>query len=161
MQAVLFLGVAVAAVFVWFTGGPLPEVVASHFGATGVANGFMPRGEYMGLMLTLVITVPLLFGLSAKLATVLPVGLVNLPNREFWLATGRRPQTLQSLVRLCVPYALGVAVFLCFVHWLVVQANASEPVQLSSPALLAGLAVFGIGTLAWVLALRRRFSRVT
>jgi len=161
MQTVLFLGVAAAAMFVWGTGGSLPEVVASHFAASGTANGFTPRAWYVGLMLVLVVAVPLLVGLSAKLAAVLPVGLVNLPNREFWLSAERRSQTLESLAQLCVPFSLGVAALLCFMHWLVVQANASQPVRFPGPAAWGALAVFGIGTMVWLLALWRRFSRVT
>ena len=39
--------VACAALFVWLTGRALPNVVASHFGAAGLANGFMPRDEFV------------------------------------------------------------------------------------------------------------------
>src|SRR5436190_9293580 len=38
----------------------MPEVVASHFAAEGVADGFMPRGQYVAIMLAVVLLVPLL-----------------------------------------------------------------------------------------------------
>lgn len=51
---------AVLAAFVWFTSAALPEVVASHFGSSGAADGFMPRGVYIAVFLALIVGVPLL-----------------------------------------------------------------------------------------------------
>ena len=52
----------VLAAFVWLSSSALPEVVASHFGANGAANGFMPRGMYVAILLALVLGVPSLLG---------------------------------------------------------------------------------------------------
>jgi hypothetical protein len=38
-----FLVLAVAALFVIRSGGTMPDVVATHFGPSGAANGFMSR----------------------------------------------------------------------------------------------------------------------
>jgi uncharacterized membrane protein len=160
MQRVLLLVLFVAAGFVWLTGGDLPPVVASHFGSGGAANGFMGKGTYTAFMLAVVVAVPALIGFSGQLVRVLPLQLVNLPNKQYWLAPQRRAATLDSLSSLSVPFALALVVFLCFVHWLVVQANAVQPARLPEGSLLVGLAVFGVATVLWLVVLFRRFGRV-
>jgi len=48
-------------------------------------------------------------------------------------------------------------VFLCYVHWLVVRANETQPPRLSSPAMLCGLAAFIVFALVWSRSFLRRF----
>ena len=160
MRRVLLLVLVVAAGFVWLTSGDLPPVVASHFGSGGAANGFMGKGTYTAFMLAVVVAVPALIGFSGQLVRVLPLQLVNLPNKQYWLAPQRRAATLESLSSLSVPFALALVVFLCFVHWLVVQANAVRPARLPEGSLFVGLAVFGVATVLWLVVLSRRFGRV-
>ncbi|MGZ6375538.1 MAG: DUF1648 domain-containing protein, partial [Ktedonobacterales bacterium] len=83
MRAVFILLLVASALFVWLTSASLPPVVASHFGASGVANGFMSRSVYLGFMLAVVVLVPTLVALSGQLARLLPASLVNLPNRQY------------------------------------------------------------------------------
>jgi hypothetical protein len=59
-----------------------------------------------------------------------------------------------------VPLALALVAFLCFVHWLVVQANAVQPARLAERSLFVGMAVFGVATALWLVVLLRRFGRV-
>jgi uncharacterized membrane protein len=160
MRRVLLLVLVVAAGFVWLTSGDLPPVVASHFGSGGAANGFMGKGTYTAFMLAVVVAVPALIGFSGQLVRVLPLQLVNLPNKQYWLAPQRKAATLESLSSLSVPFALALVVFLCFVHWLVVQANAVQPARLPEGSLFVGLAVFGVATVLWLVVLFRRFGRV-
>ena len=154
------LVLAAAAAFVWVTSGDLPPVVASHFGPGGVANGFMARGAYTALMLALVVAVPALVAWSTLLLGVLPTKLINLPHRQYWLAPQRRAATLEALTALSLRFAFVLVVFLCFVHWLVVRANAVRPATLPETQLFVGLAVFAMATLLWLFILFRRFGRL-
>ena len=160
MQRAFLLVLVLAGAFVWLTSGSLPSVVASHFGPGGVANGFMGKSTYTSLMLAVVVAVPALIALSGQLVRVLPVQLVNLPNKQYWLAPQRRAATLEALSSMSVAFATALVVFLCFVHWLVVRANASQPARLPEASLIVGLVVFGVATVLWLLLLFRRFGRV-
>ncbi len=160
MQKVFLLVLVVAGAFVWLTSGDLPPVVASHFGPGGAANGFMGKGTYTAFMLTVVVVVPALVAFSGRLARALPPRLVNLPNRQYWLAPPRRAATLESLSSMSLTFACVLVLFLCFVHWLVAQANAVQPARLAEAPLFVGLAAFGVATVLWLLALLRRFGRV-
>ena len=160
MRRLFILVLVAAGAFVWLTSGALPSVVASHFGPGGQANGFMGKAPYMALMLALVIAVPALVASSVLLVRVLPPQLVNLPNKRYWLAPERRAASLEALGALSLRFAVALAVFLCFVHWLVVRANAVQPPKLQEAWLYGGMAVFGIATLLWIFSLYRRFGRV-
>src|SRR5664279_3490148 len=106
MQRVLLLVLVVAGGFVWLTSGELPPVVASHFGPGGTANGFMGKGMYIAVMLAVVVAVPALVGMSGQLVRVLPVQLVNLPNKQYWLAPERRAATIESLSSVSAVFSL-------------------------------------------------------
>jgi len=160
MQRIFLLVLVACGAFVWITSGDLPPVVASHFGPGGAANGFMGKGAYTTLMLAFVVAMPALVAWSTLLVRVLPTKLINLPNRQYWLAPQRRATTLEALSSLSLPFAFVLAVFLCFVHWLVVQANAARPATLPETPLFVGLALFGLATLLWLVTLFRRFGRV-
>jgi hypothetical protein len=155
-----YVALAAVAAFVWLTSAALPPVVASHFGPGGGADGYMGKGLYTALMVALVIVVPGLIASSIVLVRVLPPRLVNLPNKQYWLAPERRAASLEALGALGVRFAVTLAVFLGFVHWLVVRANSVQPPRLAEGWLFAGLAVFILATLVSVFSLFRRFSRV-
>jgi uncharacterized membrane protein len=159
MQRVFFLFLVVAGGFVWLTSGNLPPVVASHFGPGGAANGFMNKGTYLSIMLTMVVAIPALIAISGQVVRIVPLELVNLPNKDYWLAPQRRAATLASLSSMGLPLAFVIAVFLCYVHWLVLQANAVQPARLSEASMITGLEVLGLVTALWLFALFRRFGR--
>jgi hypothetical protein len=154
------VSIALAALFVWVSSRALPEVVASHFGVSGRANGFMSREAYVGLMLPTVVLVPLLLVALPTWAFRSPNARINLPHRDYWLAPQRRAQTVAILSTQSVRFAAMMLVFLCYVHWLVIKANQITPPTLAARWLVAGLAVFLLATLVWVISLIRRFGHI-
>ena len=156
-----FLALVVcAALFVGLSCQDLPDIVASHFDASGRANGFMPRRAYTVFMLAIVVGAPLVLALMPMRAFRNPRARINLPNRAYWLAPERRAATIDVLSTQAVRFATVVLVFLCYAHWLVVQAHALTPPALSTPRFMAGLVVFLLATLFWTVALIRRFMHI-
>jgi len=160
MQRAFPLVLVVAAAFVWLTSGSLPATTASHFSPGGAANGFMGKGAYTVLMLALVVIVPALIASTALLVRALPPRLINLPHKDHWLAPERLAATLEALASLSYRFAIALAVFLCFVHWLVVRANAVRPPRLDEGWLFVAVAGLGLAALAWLFLLYRRFGRI-
>ena len=155
----LLLLLLVLSVFVWLSSSALPEVVASHFGPSGAANGYMPRGTYIALLLVLIVGVPLLLALLPGAIAGRGGKNLNIPNREFWLAPERRAGTV-ALIRVHgVWFAAAVAVFLAYVHWLVLQANALRPPHLSTVGITSGLFVFFLLLVVWLAILFAHFRR--
>ncbi|WP_295446280.1 hypothetical protein [uncultured Thiodictyon sp.] len=158
--AVFLVVLTGAAAFIWFTSLGLPPRVASHFGAAGLANGFMPHDFYVRFMLGFVVALPsvLVFLPAAGLCN--PQARINLPNRDYWLAPARRAATLRALRAHMAYLGCLLVVFLSYVHWLVVRANELAPPHLSMPWFVGGLAAFATATVAWALVLIRHFRNV-
>lgn len=75
----------------------LPDVLASHFGASGSPNGFQSKTVFFGMLLTI------LLGVGSLMTFVVPAllssrpGITNLPNQQYWFAPERRAATLRFL----------------------------------------------------------------
>ncbi|HEX7111345.1 MAG TPA: hypothetical protein VF216_02795 [Mizugakiibacter sp.] len=154
------LFVLAAAGFVWFTGQSMPAVVASHFGASGRADAFVPREGYLRFMTALVLLLPVLVVYLPNWLLARVGFAVNLPNRQYWMAPERRGDTLAYLRGNSFRLGYLLVGLLAYVHWLVVRANAAVPPVLDARWLVGGLVVFVVGAGACVLALVRRFVRV-
>ena len=148
-----------AGVFTWLSSRRLPEVVASHFDAAGRSNGDMPRGPYIAIMVLITLAVPLFIVVVANLALSAPNARINLPNRDYWLAPERRAETVRYISSQTATLAAGIVLFMCYVQWLLVRANAITPPALDSRAMSVGLAVFLVYTAFWGVRLVRRFRR--
>lgn len=155
----LLVTLALGVVFVFVTGSSLPPVVASHFTAGGAANGFMPRGTYMRLTIALLVGLPLWIAFLSSVTNILPVRVINLPNREYWLAPKRRADTLSYLRKQGTRFGIILAIFLCFVHWLVAQANANNPPLFPETLLFIGMAAFLVSLVTWIGGLIAHFRR--
>jgi uncharacterized membrane protein len=156
LLAVLFC----VAVFILWTSQSLPDVPASHFGASGSANGYMPKGLYVVIMLAFAVALPLLLGFLPILAMEGSTRGINLPNRDYWLAPEHRQETVRVLQGYMAHAALVVALFMAYVHWLVIDANRQVPPHLALDWMVGGLAFFVLATLAWSLKLVMHFRNV-
>ena len=155
----LLLVLVGTASFVLFSGQSLPPVAASHFAAGGNADSFMPRNEYLVLMASISVGTLLLLALCSGLLRFVPPSMVNLPNRDYWLAPERKEKTYAFLRNHGIYLSVLVALFLCFIHWVVLQANAVEPPQLSLPLFVSGSAGFLIAVGIWIAVLFAHFVR--
>jgi len=152
--------IALSAAFIAVTAGELPGLVASHFNSRSGANGWLTRGNYLLLMLALAILLPLVIvGFIALVSRTAP-RLINLPHRTYWLAEDRREQTLATLLAFaCVQGGL-LTVFAAALHYVILQANTTEPPQLPGPLFVAVLLTLLAAMVAWTIALYVRFRHV-
>ena len=81
----------------------------------------------------------------------------NLPNREYWLAPERRVQALDLLTIHALWFGMLLVLFMCAVHWLVVQANTQRPPHLANGPFLASLGLFLAALVVWIITLTRQF----
>ena len=140
----------VAGVFVYVTGQALPDRVASHFGASGLADSFMTRSGYLTFMLCFIVGLPLVMVVSMTSIFRRAGNSMNLPNRDYWLADSRREATVVVLTHHATRLGIGMTVFLCVVHKLVVDANARTPPALDNPSIFAALGVFLVCVTLWI-----------
>ena len=149
--------VIAAAIFVVMSSSSMPPKVASHFGPDGAANGYMWRHTYVYFMLAFVVLLPLFFSFVAGAVARLPVTMINIPNRDYWLAPERRGLVVERLRRQMQMFSAMLVVFLCFVHWEVVQANQSMPATLDNRRFMLGMGLFMAALIVWIVSLRRQF----
>ncbi len=142
--------VAAAVAFIWFSGQELPRLVGSHFGRGGIATGFVPRNRYLfGISLASVL-LPVLIVFPISLALRNPKAIINLPNRDYWLTPERRPETVNFIRTQMMRFGAALLAFICYVHWLVVQANESSPPRLAGSAFVSAVALFVGFVVVWI-----------
>ena len=156
LTAALALG---AGVFVYLTSARLPEIAATRFAAGGDPVAFMTRGTYRVFMVWLVSAVPLLVAFLPQFIGARWPQLLNIPNREYWIAAERRAETMASVAARTMLLAVAMILFLCFTHWLVLEANVAPTRRLSGGPLLAALGAFVAFKIGWIFAFRARFHR--
>jgi len=138
----------------------LPERVATHFNGAGQPDGWMTRTTHLMFMGIFGLIFPLfLIGICWG-TRFLPVGLVNIPHREYWLASERKAESTAYLAWHAVWFGCLAECFVIGLHWLVVFSNQRQPVQLPLQWMLGILSPFLLGVAVWVYSLYRRFGRV-
>ena len=104
------------------------------------------------------VAVPLLIALCNNLLRVLPSNMINLPNRDYWLAPERKDATYAFFHNHGLVFSAIIAAFLCFVHWSVIRANRLIPPHLSQSFFLISLGFFVFVLVIWLGVLIARFS---
>jgi predicted Ser/Thr protein kinase len=139
------------------THSQLPNRVATHFGPSGAANGWMTRQDHI----TLTCLTPL--GLIAVLALLLGFNmlnpqLVNIPNRDYWMAPERRRATMFILGGQNLLLGASITIFLGCIYWSILTVNQSIPPKLSGGTLFGPVVGF-VGLMAlWGVGFATRFS---
>lgn len=150
---------AAAIAFVFVTSAGMPDVLATHFNARGEPNAFMSRDAYRLFMAFMIVFVPFMIAGLPRLIGQRWPRLLNIPNREHWIAPERLSAALGSVYRLTIWPAAAAIALMAFVHWLVMDAHAKNPPQLDSQHLLVAIALFVAFTVAWMVAFYVRFRR--
>lgn len=154
----LFVLMTLAIYFVTSSSTNLPPQMASHFNAAGIADGFMSKESYTYTMLAVVVGVPGLLALMPLVLGKLPPSLINIPHREYWLASDKQASTFQTLKVWMGVLACFHLIFLSYIHWLVVQANQQQPPAMPAPDLYLGLIFFLLLIGIWSMLLLRQFK---
>ncbi|MBI2375389.1 MAG: DUF1648 domain-containing protein [Deltaproteobacteria bacterium] len=157
-RARLVLGLLAAAGMVQFLTGfsSMPETMATHFGPSGAADGFAPKSAWPFVQ-AIMLGLPLLIGLGTpELVGRIPVELVNLPNKEYWLAPERRATTLDAFREELAWFGSFMLAFMLWVTHLVFDANRRHG-PLSNSGMIMGLLVMLAVTIVWCVRFFRRF----
>ena len=134
----------------------LPELVASHFGPSGAPDAWMSRS---GLIATFVAGQALVFAvapLGTTLVKRLPPELINLPNKDHWLAPERRAEAVDRLANHAWGFSAAIGAFFVLVEVLVLRANLAHAPLENGPFFVGLAAVFAF-TIAWVARLNAAF----
>ena len=129
--ALAFMGTVLSFLFFW---GQLPDEVATHFDLNGHADGWMSKTGFISFALVLQFGLAVMMFGFGWLIKVLPTSMINIPNREYWLADERRDQTLAESQSMMGWIAAGTAVMLMVMFYLSIEANLGEEKRLNATA---------------------------
>lgn len=138
----------------------LPGRMASHFGPHGEVTNWQSKEQFF-MTMVVVVGVSFVAGFLAPfLIGVMPANMINLPNKEYWLAPVRREETMRYLGMKMGWFACALLFLQLFVTSEAINANmpAHPPFDIGATfAVLFGLVAFmGI----WTVSLLRHFRQV-
>lgn len=110
----------------------LPERLATHFNASGKANGWMSRRSHGIFMLMFGLGVPGFVLLLCWAMRFLPASLLNVPRRDYWHQPEHYPEACAIMLGWSQWQALVMLVWMTFLNHEIFRANLMTPPRLSS-----------------------------
>jgi uncharacterized membrane protein len=159
-NAVFGLLVLAAAIQSWIYYPRLADPVASHFGGRGIPNGWQSKPVFFAFYFgAFLLAAGIGFGVP-KLIAAVPVSLLNLQNKEYWMAPERRAETLAYFENAFAWFACATA-FLEFTAFeLALRANLEPAHKFASGLFIVVLVSFLFFVAAWIARLILHFSRI-
>jgi uncharacterized membrane protein len=158
LQRIVFLLIAFAVVQSGYYYPQLPETVATHFNSAGEPNGWASKTSFFLLYIgMLAIVAGVFLVLPARLASI-PLWMVNLPNKKYWLAPARSKESIEIIRREMLVLGCATLIFLICIIQLVIEANVNGTFRLSSSTVWILLSVFLAFTVVWTFRFVSRFS---
>lgn len=157
----LFLAILAAGLLQFLHDFPLlPERMASHFAASGAANGWMTKSQF--LLTYVVVLLPALiveFWLHRSIATA-PERHLHLPNKEYWLAPERRAETFAYFESFFAWYGCALLLLEIFAMELAMRANLQAPPRMPTTPIVSAIVAFVVFNALCIVAMIRKFSRI-
>ena len=138
----------------------LPDVVASHFNGRGAPNGWQTKQAFFTVLVAMtVLCVVIGFGL-ARLIGAMPIQLINLPNKRYWLAPEHRDDTLNWLKAYFGWFACGIYVVMIVAYDYAAQSNLHPDHPPGVARLWYTLGGFLTFVIAWLVQIFVRFRHL-
>jgi uncharacterized membrane protein len=157
----VFLAIVAAGILQCLHDFPLlPERMASHFGASGHANGWMMKSQFLSVYVVVIIPAVILeFWIPRKIGRTRDNRL-NLPNKDHWLAPERRAETVAYFETFFAWYGCVFLVLEVFAMGLCMRANFHNPPQLPTGPIVFAITAFVLFNAASIIVVFRRFSKL-
>jgi uncharacterized membrane protein len=159
-RSIFFAIIAIALAQATYNFPLLPETVASHFNASGVANGWMPKEAFFVVYAIMVLVACVVqFFVPYSIANV-PNARVNLPHKDYWLAPAQRESTMAYFKKSFAWFGCALLLLEVLAMGLAIRANFNSPPRVSAVSMLTLVAAFLLYTIVWVILMVRHFSTV-
>jgi serine/threonine-protein kinase len=137
----------------------LPPEVASEFSFSGEPQRSMSKGMFLIFNLATLTLLPLLMLGLGWISTKLPRWMIDLPNKDYWLAPERIKETASGIFDFVLWQSVAVVAFLTFVLGCAIFANMGHAEAMRIPpsaALLAYLIFVAVS----VLRFYRKYKKI-
>ena len=136
----------------------LPDRLASHFGVSGMPNGWMTKTQFfITYALVLLPALFIEFWLHRKVSKT-PDARLRLPNKEYWLAPERRAGTIAYFESFFAWYGCAFLFIEVIAMGLAMRANFDSPPQLPTLPIILSVSSFIFFNVLAVVSMFRRFS---
>ncbi len=148
--ALLLVLTAGSLAYLIYFGESFPPRMAVHFNNAGEADGWMDRLKYIVIASSLAFMLPpfIIAGIGV-MPRVLPLSMVNIPNRAYWLAPERRENTLSALLYHALWLGCIVEAFLLALFIMIGLSNPQSGVATLPSGHLVVVGVFVAAFLGW------------
>ena len=119
----LVIANGVGLVLHWYYWERLPEQVATHFDAKGQPGNFAPKWQATLLLAGVEVGLSWFMVLIGMGLAYFPSSMINIPNRNYWLAGMRRSETLSYMRVVLNGIGLMTALFLMVISYSIFIAN--------------------------------------
>ena len=138
----------------------LPGVVASHFSGRGMPNGWQTKSAFFGVFVGVSVLAAVVgFGVPRIIAAV-PPQLINLPNKQYWLAPEHLAETLEFLSVYFAWFGCAVLLIMIFTFDYAIQSNLHPDNRPSASRMWYILAGFLVFAIVWIARMFTRFGRL-
>ena len=138
----------------------LPAVVASHFNARGAANGWQTKSAFFVVLVAVSVLAAVVGFAIPRIITVLPVELINLPNKRYWLAPERRAETQEFFITYFAWFGCAVFLIMILTFDYAVKSNLHPDNRPDVSRMWYILAGFSVFTVVWIARMIARFGRL-
>jgi uncharacterized membrane protein len=137
----------------------LPGVVASHFNGRGAVNGWQTKSAFFTVFIGVSVLAVVMGFAIPRIIAVMPVELINLPNKRYWLAPEHLAETMEFLNGYFAWFACGICLVMILTFDYAIQHNL-HPENPPDPARMwYALAGFLLPTMVWTVRLLAKFLR--
>ncbi len=160
LPKVVFAVLAVGAAIYFSTYyAQMPDVVASHFNGRGVPNGWQTKPSFFGLLAAVSVLIAIIgFGIPRIIASV-PPQLINLPNKQYWLAPEHLAETMAFLNAYFAWFGCAVFLIMILTFDYAIQSNLHPDHRPDVSRMWYILAGFLVFMAVWLARMFARFSR--
>jgi uncharacterized membrane protein len=137
----------------------LPEVVASHFNGRGVPNGWQTKPAFFGVFVAVSVLAAVVGFAIPRIIAVIPVELVNLPNKRYWLAPEHLAETTEFMKIYFAWFGCAVFLIIILTFEYAIQSNLHPENKADASRMWYVLAGFLVFTIVWATRMISRFSR--
>lgn len=157
-RAILYILIGIFLAHIVFYYPNLPENVASHFNGLGEPNGWMSKQNFVIFEGVILLIIIFEFTLLPALIKKMPNSLINLPNKDYWLAAERRETTFFTMGKYFEWLSIALLSLFIAINQLVFQANLTRQ-NLPGTAMWLILGAFVAFTIIWSIKFVIRFRK--
>jgi hypothetical protein len=134
----------------------LPDRIATHFGISGTPDAWGTKTAFfLWYAVTTVFLASVLLW-TPRMLSKIPTALINLPNKDYWLAPERKDETIAYIGRGMLLFGSGTLLFLLDIIHQSFQVSMGQASSLNH--VWVTFAIYLAFCVFWTVALFRRFG---